>query len=420
MGGLVLHLKDGVIDDIHLSASPTWPCLGHATSELQFLDLVEVAKVPLPLIVGPACDVWTTNSSTADWFDDTLSLHLPQEKVETCERFWWEESAQQSDIGVLVQVKDTSAQILFYATVEQSHDPVQKSGAETHNGCVRVQALPLCSELLSALPSPPPSPVSNCEDDFQFLPSLEQLRAEAIATEKKRKRVEEVFDTAASQQRKARRRGGESIAAAASKLSNVTTLVGQKKPKVTQSQTNDDAKSRRASINSQPKSEPAAFTQPIHATRPNSRSPSFSADTRPASRRGLLDSNAKRSSLSRVTSLSEDATVEDANKEMISRLVMAGMRLYGMQRKKLTHSRRNSETVSHAGSVTGNSVGEGAKEEATKDEEYKLMYHQTYKAACFTHRRQITSSPLHLNPEPLRDTVDKLLAMFCGDPIADG
>lgn len=55
-----------------------------------------------------------------------------------------------------------------------------------------------------------------------------------------------------------------------------------------------------------------------------------------------------------------------------------------MQRKKPTHSRRDSENISKAGSIC-NSVNDGVKEEVVKDEEYKLMYHQTYKAACFTH-----------------------------------
>lgn len=359
---------------------------------MQFLDFVEVAKVPLSLVVGPACNVCTTNPSTADWFDNTLTLHLPQERNGENERSWWGESTQQSDIGILAQVKDTSAQILFYAIVDRLHDEVLSPSAIVQSPTIRVQALPLSSEFLSALPSPPASPEPDCEGEFKFLPSLEQLRTEAIATEKKRKRVKEVFDTAASQQRKARRRGGESIAAAASKLSNITTLVGQKKPKVPHSQKDDDAKSQRASILSHSRSDPATFAPPIQTVRPHSRSPSFSSDTRPASRRGLLDSNAKRSSLSRVTSLSENATVEDANKEMISRLVMAGMRLYGMQRKKPAHSRRNSETISNAGSVS-NSVNDGVKEEAPRDEDYKLMYHQTYKAACFTHVSLLCTKP---------------------------
>ncbi|TID20146.1 hypothetical protein E2P81_ATG07451 [Venturia nashicola] len=415
MKSLILKLGDNVVDDIQLCASSRWPTLSPTIGELQFLDFVEVAKVPLSLVTGPACDVWTTNPSTADWFNDTLILHLPPEKDEASERLWWEESTKQSDIGILSQVKDTSTQILFYAIVDRLHDRGSSPRAISQDSVIRVQALPLCSSFISALPSPPASPEPNREDDFQFLPSIEQLRTEAIAAEKKRKRVEEVFDTAASQQRKARRRGGESIAAAASKLSSVTTLIGQKKAKGPKSHKEDDS----VSILPQPRSDPATFAPPIQTGRPHSRSPSFSSDNRPASRRRLLDNNAKRSSLSRVTSLSENATVEDANKEMISRLVMAGMRLYGIQRKKQTHSRRNSDNISNVASM-GNGVNDGVKEEAIKDEEYKLMYHQTYKAACFTHRRQIATLPLHLDPEPLRDTVDKLLAIFCADPITDG
>lgn len=356
---------------------------------MQFLGFVEVAKVPLSLIAGPACDVWTTNAKTVEWFDDTLALHLPQDENEASERIWWQESTQQSEIGILTQVGGTSAQVLFYAIADRPEDrkipSPSSSNTIAQDTIIRVQALPFVADFLSFLPSPPPSPGRNVQNGVQFIPSIDELRTEAIAIERKRKRVEEVFDTAASQQKKARRKGGESIAAAASKLSNVTTLVGQKKPKILQPQKGDETKTYTKSSFSQSKSEGTAFAPPIHNVRPHSRSPSFSSETRPASRRGVLEGNAKRSSLSRVTSLSENATIEDANKEMISRLVMAGMRLYGMQRKKRTHSRRNSENMTTLVGVGAGTNGDGAKEEAAKDEEYKLMYHQAYKAACFTH-----------------------------------
>jgi hypothetical protein len=353
------------------------------------LSFVEIAKVPLSLVSGPACDVWTSNANTEKWFDDALALHIPQDKHE---RAWWQELTQQSEIGILAQVKNTPAQILFYALVDRPQGretaptpPASSTKNQALDEFIRVQALPLCPDFLSFLPSPPPSPAVDSQDNFQFLPSIKELQTEAIASEKKRKRVEEVFDTAASQQRKARRRGGESIAAAASQLSTITTLIGQKKPKPQGAQKEDDAKSQSKNVFSHSRTDGPNFAPPIQNSRPHSRSPSISSDTRPASRRGLLDINAKRSSLSRVTSLSEHATVEDANKGMISRLVMAGMRLYGMQRKKPTHSRRNSENVSNIGSIGASMTVDGAKGEATKDEEYKLVYHQTYKAACFTH-----------------------------------
>jgi hypothetical protein len=387
------------LPDIQLStASASWTFLG-PTRELEFLSIVEVAKVPLSLVAGPACNVWTTNARTEEWFDDTLTLHLSQEsQTASYERAWWQGPSNQSEIGVLAKVKDSAAQILFYAIVDQPQDrgtpptpPPSSSNAIAQGMIIRVQALPLCPDFLSFLPSPPPASSTITLNDVQFLPSIDELRTEAIATEKKRKRVEEVFDTAASQQRKARRRGGESIAVAASKLSNINTLIGQKKPKLAQSQKEGETKSQRKSSFSQSITDGTTFAPPIQNARPHSRSPSFSSETRPASRRGLLESNVKRSSLSRVTSLSENATVEDANKEMISRLVMAGMRLYGMQRKKPAHLRRNSENISNLGSSGATTSGEGVKEEVAKDEEYKLMYHQTYKAACFAHVSEIYS-----------------------------
>jgi len=434
------------------------------------LSLVQLAEVPLCLIAGPACDVWTTSARTEDWFNDALVSNLPQaEEDASHKRAGWQQLAYQSNIGVLTEVidglklaepKSASNQILFYAIVDHSQDrkPSPTPPRSSSNGnsinpsellstkapVIRVQALPLHSDFLSFLPSPPQSPATNAVNNVRFLPSIEEMRTEAIATEKKRKRVDEVFNSAAQEQKKARRKGYEGIAAATSNHINITTLVGQKKPKAPQYQRPDEAKCpRRPSISQapNPKNDASAIASPILNARPHSRSPSFSSDTRPPSRRGLLDNNAKRSSLSRVTSLSESSTVEDRNKEMISRLVMASMRLYGMQRKKPGHSRKTSEIITHSNALSSGVSADASREETAKDDEYKLMYHQTYKAAVFafvssphnfdlpsqdrdandvSQRKQISMQPLYLSPEPLRECVDKLLDIFCSDPMAEG
>jgi hypothetical protein len=112
-----------------------------------------------------------------------------------------------------------------------------------------------------------------------------------------------------------------------------------------------------------------------------SRSPSISSDIRPLSRKGPVDSMSKRSSLSRVSSLNENASIEARNKDTISRLVMAGLRLYGFQpRKKPSHSRRVSEVNAQAPKSGGESL---TQEDAERDEEYKLIYHQAYKGTVF-------------------------------------
>lgn len=66
--------------------------------------------------------------------------------------------------------------------------------------------------------------------------------------------------------------------------------------------------------------------------------------------------------------------------------------------------------------------GDAGEEARAKeqDEEYKLIYHQTYKATVFAFRRDIESRDLGKEIEGVRDTVDKLLAIFCSDPLIAG
>jgi hypothetical protein len=58
---------------------------------------------------------------------------------------------------------------------------------------------------------------------------------------------------------------------------------------------------------------------------------------------------------------------------------MAAMRMHGLQQRKQARSRR----ASAAGAEDGQQLNdEAAAEEAAKDDEYKLIYHQTYKGAA--------------------------------------
>lgn len=99
----------------------------------------------------------------------------------------------------------------------------------------------------------------------------------------------------------------------------------------------------------------------------------------------------------------------------LSRVVMAAMRMHGLEQRKKTKSRGNSV-------VPGMHVDEqlsdaAAMQEAAKDEEYKLIYHQTYKSAVLAFRKHMSSKPLHSQPDRLGDVVERLLAVFCTDPL---
>lgn len=92
---------------------------------------------------------------------------------------------------------------------------------------------------------------------------------------------------------------------------------------------------------------------------------------------------------------------------MVSKVVLAGLRVWGFtaSKKKKRASTSAAEPVD--------------PEEEAKDEEYKLLYHHVYKAACFSFRSWIGKEDLSGKEyaEKVRDTVDALLEILCKDPM---
>jgi hypothetical protein len=94
------------------------------------------------------------------------------------------------------------------------------------------------------------------------------------------------------------------------------------------------------------------------------------------------EGQAKRSGLSQVATVSlqpEEPTTETRNKEALSRVVMAAMRMYGLEQRKKSKSRQGS--AAPGADAIRQLNAEEAAEGAAKDEEYKLIYHQTFKGA---------------------------------------
>jgi hypothetical protein len=378
--------------------------ISNAPLHLRFINVVNTAKIPFSFIAGPSQDVWTEDQGTLTWFETQLSPFSGDSP-----------SLVVSQVGVLAQLENKISfdakqhatgftEILFF---------VSRNNDSLNEPTFTLKAIPLNSNVPSYLPSPPLSPQAS---GAQFLIPLDQLQATHEANLKKRKQVSDVFDNATELRRKAKRHGGESVAAAAS-VGGINVLVGHKKAK-TVSKTQHEPLRPAA----RPHSRTSSFSgiQLEQSKRVLSRSPSMSSDTgRPLSRKGASDLPAtKRSTLSRVSSLADTASTSERNKDAISRLVMAGMRLYGLtQRKKPTHVRRMS-SMQAPSPVLSPADAEDVARAREQDEEYKLIYHQTYKAAVFAFRRNIQSTNLYAEPEKLRETVDELLALFCGNPLA--
>ncbi|KAJ4314387.1 hypothetical protein N0V94_006490, partial [Neodidymelliopsis sp. IMI 364377] len=421
-------IKDVGFTSHNITSSPAIPA-----ASLRFLSTVDTAKIPLYLAAGPSYDVWTTSEASEAWFESIL-LNQPIPETTTSDggtHEWWTLARAQSPIGILAQIqnqvedalKPRVTEVLFYGTISAEPaieglltPPSSQDVPNARPGLLpelRVHALPLSSDLLYKQPASvlPHSPTLSSNDqlggiDAQFLPPLHIVHG----TPKSPKRKRDLFEEATIAKRNARDRGGQGIAAAAARANE------SQRPYMHRKSISIDSK-----VSPHPDSRPPSAHAPLSrpSSRHLSRSPSITADTRPLSRKDAVEAHGKRSNLSRVDTISsqpEEPTTESRNKEALTKVVMAAMRMHGLQQRKKTKSRRTSAAPGLEESQP--MTDEIAAEDAAKDEEFKLIYHQTFKGATLALRTHITSKPLHTQPDRLRDLVEQFLTLFLTDPLA--
>ncbi|EDU46875.1 conserved hypothetical protein [Pyrenophora tritici-repentis Pt-1C-BFP] len=363
----------------NVASSPALP-----TTALHFLCTVDTAKIPLYLAAGPSLDVWTTEEATQAWFESIL-LAKPSfsDAQDHSTKDWWHLTQSQSPIGVLVQVENVEhsnqkpivTELLFYGTIAASATaglPTPPSSSPFVDNAqgkqlpeLRVHALPLSSHLLHESSHSVPA-----DADAQFLPPL----LESHATLKSPKKQRDIFEEATIANKKARGRGGRAVSAAAARGNESQQPYNHRKSSL--------------SIDFKTAPHPDSGPPSAHGTlsrstsRPLSRSPSVTSDARPLSRKGLPEPQNRRSNLSQVATVPtqpEEPTTESRNKDALVKVVMAAMRMHGLQQRKQNKSRRASVAAGDEGNQQLDE--QNAAEEAAKDEEYKLIYHQTYKGA---------------------------------------
>lgn len=103
--------------------------------------------------------------------------------------------------------------------------------------------------------------------------------------------------------------------------------------------------------------------------------------------------------------------LEQKNKDLISRLVLTGMRMHGLSQPKSRPSTSAEGSTSAPAAITGS--------EAERSETFKLTYHNTLKALLFAFRAHTATRNLAEHMDVLRENVDQLLGMFCSDPLAE-
>ncbi|KAL8867882.1 MAG: hypothetical protein Q9174_005372 [Haloplaca sp. 1 TL-2023] len=398
-------------------------------ASLRFLAIIEAASVPLYLAAGPSLDVWTDNGKSKErlhqcLIDETEADHNGGNIA------WWARSGGQSEHGILVGVKDQSnettangleiTEVLIYAahaspqsapdslpTPPESSSPgheVARAPKGDVGSSIRLYALPLSSKIFGALehpsidPSTAPLPSA---DHFHYLslPYEPFEQRPASGNTRKRPKIETIFQDAAQARRQHKKQGGQGISKAMAGLDQM--------PKDTTSVTNEGSSAKRAPLS-------RAATTGSFAPLPLAKQ----ATARPQSSRRMTQTSSRpQSSLRRVDSIlspsideshspiPEDTSteIEQQNKASLSRIIMTGMRMYGLQqqRKKSMSGASAWDTQSLASTSTSG------------QDEYKAVYHQTFKAVAFAFRRCWKDSVVR--QEKMRDTVDVFLEKFCGE-----
>ena len=396
------------------------------------------------LAAGPSLGVWTTNENTEEWFykailrDALFDRDITEDAGQPVDS-WWSRGDIQSERGILLRVDngieaDDQAELkitelLLYATIEPNHSgslptPPASSSASPDAGQdappenvvpkARIYALPLSFELLhrydlSQAPDSPPLKSAN-DGHGQFLrPSVNEQNPMQRST-RKRSRISSLFDDATQRKRKVRRKGGESVSEVMAGLERLPS--SHMHNLSTHKRGHEDDVAQMASV------EPQELQ--THRRGLSRSSSAASLGGRPLSSRGAI-ADGKGSSLRRVASIATmdststlpegETNIGLQNKNALSRIVMAGMRIYGLQqRKKSSRSRAVSEAASSVGVIP-----QDPAQMQDSDDGYKLVYHQTLKAATFTFRRQIAAKLI--SQVAMRDIVDRLLALFCTNPL---
>jgi hypothetical protein len=146
-----------------------------------------------------------------------------------------------------------------------------------------------------------------------------------------------------------------------------------------------------------------------------------SGEQRPVGRRSNLERTSTLLSQSFTADTALEQQIEARNKEVISKLVLAGMKTYGLTSYKSGSKARSrsslgggddSQLVQSPSMIMDGETQETAND--ARDAEYKNVYHQTVKGTNFTFRKAMGS--MMLRQESVKEVVDNFLTMFCSEP----
>ncbi|KAB8237807.1 hypothetical protein ETB97_003462 [Aspergillus alliaceus] len=448
-----------------IDRSSTWSSDIQKDSTLNLRCFVNPALIPLYARVGPNLELHTTDTQTSQWLKSRLLRGLWLEE-EDPDKF----QTLQCPVGLLVSIDSmartkpgsTTTDILVYGVLSSTTSfdcpptpPVSSSASSdepasrTIRQSLKIYATPISSSLISrmqALPSPQnASGVVRNGGLAEFLPGIR-------SPSPKRKRVATLFESVARHHKRVRQKGGEGVsqlmAHSHSQSSQqlhtlqikreseepnppIVDRIALQSSRSLSSGTNlhHGKPSELRTENSRPSSNrghPREFIKrntPNPFIEPSLRKEREASPTLPPSDGKLESSNALKDT--------EDIIIE--NKNTISRTILTCMRLYGFNRPTTRSGSSSKNPVNHDvvpshAEEKDPRIAAAAAPLATStsnadEDEFKAMYHATYRASSFALRKYLKEAPMSEGSlkslPPLLDKaramtyIDEFLRLFC-------
>ncbi|KAL1981307.1 hypothetical protein VTN96DRAFT_2800 [Rasamsonia emersonii] len=462
-----------------LNSSPHRQCVIPKDVKLSLHSLVNPALIPLYARAGPSVEVHSTNIETSQWLKTRLLGSIWLEEDDDLDRC----KSMQCPVGLLISVEGSGgghpsgcivSDLLIYGVLStpetlgrppsppNSSSPGDMMQDELHLALkrdLRIYAAPLSASFVQkaqSLPSPPSSPENNnsgCEPEFaQFIPDLR-------SPSPKRKRIATIFEVAAQHHRRVRQRGGEAVSQLMATATSLSQTAPHLPPLTVKKEPEEVGKPALERLGSR-RSRSVSLSGNLRV----GKTPDAREDPRPSTAKGQIRRTASKRELSHSFLETEsqpaapsplpagqedeesEASPKDAetiiseNKALITRTILTCMRLYGYHRKasRSSSTSKNNVTNSHQDvdplnedsivAETLTAPAEHGHGPAISDEdEFKAMYHATYKASTFALRKYLkerrppsddistsVTVPV-LSKERVTNVVDGILKLFCED-----
>ncbi|EER28943.1 hypothetical protein CPC735_036490 [Coccidioides posadasii C735 delta SOWgp] len=422
-------------------------------AKLILRSLVDPTLVPLFAITGPALEVHISNTATRDWIRSRLlhNVHLDSEDhpdEEFC-------TTKQCPVGILLAVEhlDSNAHarkisdLLIYGILSSSEsDTQQRYDSSSPTRELRVYAAPICSTLVVkalSLPSPPLTPSEGNHADGAEIPEYAEFLSDPLAPSPKRKRVDTLFEAADEYHKKVRRKGMIAVSEYIEKSREASPKLQFPYPRAKREPQND------TSILYGSQSNPGKQTLCGAGTRDSSLPRQFSGVSRPrsmsiASRKSTPSASVTTKECSQISA--GDSSMENilsTNKGLLTRTILTCMRMYGYHRNaSASRAKFELNRDSTDSTALNNSTTELLQPaaDAEEEDEFKTMYHATYRASTFALRKFLnikspaSGAKLHssissrngpegntpsvpvLDRAKATDVVDSVLKLFCEEP----